>query len=229
MLGLAGIALLAPMAGYGPSVLHAKKTPPMYARAVARMKFGKYSEAEWEIIHELEKCEDDFEGWMMLADLYANNFNDLPEAEQTILEICDQPKTTPSQLSIALHRLADWHLQRAGDPEAARRDAANDLPPPAGHAPGAHGPAPHQPTARLRGRTPPAAERGPDSPAGAGRYDRRNARRPPSQKRSGTRPPRRPMPASRSSSATPTTCPPGKGWPGCSPSGWTSPTSASSK
>jgi hypothetical protein len=122
MLGLAGIALLAPMAGYGASILSAKKTPPMYARAIARMKFGKYTEAEWEIIRELEKCEDDFDGWMMLAELYANQFNDLPEAEQSILEICEQPKTTPSQLSIALHRLADWHLQRAGDPAAARRD-----------------------------------------------------------------------------------------------------------
>ena len=108
MLGLAGIALLAPMAGYAPNVLNVKATPPMYARAIARMKFGKYPEAELEIIRELEKCEDDFEGWLMLANLYANNFNDLPEAEQTILEICEQPKTTPSQLSVALHKLANW-------------------------------------------------------------------------------------------------------------------------
>jgi uncharacterized protein (DUF1499 family) len=92
----------------------------MYARAVARMKFGKYSEAEWEIIRELEKCEDDFEGWMMLAGLYANHFNDLPEAEQTILEICDHPHTTASQLAVALHQLANWHLQR-GNLDAARR------------------------------------------------------------------------------------------------------------
>ncbi len=121
LLGLAGIALFAPMAGYGPGILHVKPMPPMYARAVARMKFGKYTEAEWEIIRELERCEDDFDGWMMLADLYANQFNDLPEAEQNILEICNQPKTTPSQLCVALHRLADWHLRRAGDPAAARR------------------------------------------------------------------------------------------------------------
>jgi hypothetical protein len=120
LLGLAGIILLTPMAGYGAGVLHAKQMPPMYARAVARLKFGKYPEAEREIIHQLEKREDDFDGWMMLADLYANQFNDLPEAEQSILEICDQPKTTASQLSVALHRLADWHLQRAGDPAAAR-------------------------------------------------------------------------------------------------------------
>jgi len=120
LLGVAGIALLAPMAGYSPGYLNLKKAPPMYARAIARMKFGKYSEAEWEIIRELEKSEDDFDGWMMLAGLYANNFHDPLEAEQTILGICDHPKTTSSQLSVALHQLAHWQLQW-GDPTAARR------------------------------------------------------------------------------------------------------------
>ena len=120
LLGMAGILLLAPIASYCPDCLNVRKTPPMYARAIARIKFGKYSEAEWEIIRELERCEDDFDGWMMLAGLYANNFNDPIEAEQTILGICDHPKTTPSQLSVALHQLAEWQLQR-GDPAAARR------------------------------------------------------------------------------------------------------------
>ena len=120
-LGLAALAFLMPVAGYAPAILHEKKTPPMYAKATARMKFGKYAEAEEEVIHQLEKCEDDVEGWLMLADLYANHFSDLPEAEQTILELCDQPRTNPAQLAIALHRLADWHLKLAGDPDAARR------------------------------------------------------------------------------------------------------------
>jgi hypothetical protein len=119
--GLAAIVLMGPMGIYAPSVLVPAKTPPMYARAIARMKFGKYDEAEWEIIRELEKREDDFDGWMMMADLYANHFHDLHEAEQTVLEICDQPRTTTSQLSIALHRLADWQLNLGNDPEAARR------------------------------------------------------------------------------------------------------------
>ena len=120
-LGLAVTAILVPIAGYGQGILRPQKSPPMYARAVARIKFGKYAEAEWEIIHELEKCEDDFEGWMMMAELYANQFHDVAEAEQTILEICDHPNTTPSQLSVALHRLAEWHVKISGDPEAARR------------------------------------------------------------------------------------------------------------
>ena len=122
IVGLAAIAIIGPIAGYTPNILRTRKTPPMYARAVARIKFGKYKDAEWEIIRELEKCEDDFEGWMMLAELYAKNFKDVGEAEQTVLEICDHPGTTPSLLSIALHRLSDWHLNLAGDPQAARRD-----------------------------------------------------------------------------------------------------------
>jgi len=112
---------LAVIAGYSRDILQPPKPPPMYARAIARMKFGKYSEAEWEIIKELENWEDDFDGWMMLADLYANHFNNLTEAEQTVLEICSQPKTTSSQLAVALHRLADWHLKFAKDPAAAKR------------------------------------------------------------------------------------------------------------
>ena len=119
-IGLALTAVLAPIAGCAPPILHAKKKPPMYSRAIARMKMGKYSEAEWEIIQQLENCEDDFQGWMMLAELYATHFHDLAEAERTIMELCDQPHTTGPQLSIALHRLADWHLKLKGDPGAAR-------------------------------------------------------------------------------------------------------------
>ena len=121
LVGSAVAALLVPIAGYAPGIIRPKPMPPMYSRAIARMKFGKYSEAEWEIIRELEKHEDDFEGWMMLANLYATQFKDIPEAEQTILEICDHPRTTSSQVSVALHRLADWHLNFSEDPEAARR------------------------------------------------------------------------------------------------------------
>ena len=121
MLGLAAAVVLGPIAGYAPASLYPKKLPPVYARAIARLKFGKYTEAEWEIIRELERCQDDFEGWMMLADLYASHFHDLSGAERTVLEICDQPTVNSSQISVALHRLADWHLKLARDPSGARR------------------------------------------------------------------------------------------------------------
>jgi hypothetical protein len=120
-IGLAVTILLAPMVGYGRDLLQPRKLPPMYSRAVARIKFGKYNEAEWEIIKELENWEDDFDGWMMLADLYANHFKDIAEAARTVLELCEQPTVTPSQLSVALHRLAEWHLKLAQDPDSARR------------------------------------------------------------------------------------------------------------
>jgi hypothetical protein len=119
-LGLAATAILAPIAGYAPPILHAKKRPPMYSRAIARTKLGKYTEAEWEIIRQLENCEDDFQGWIMLAELYATHFHDLAQAEKMIMELCDQPRTTPPQLSIALHRLADWHLKLRSNPYAAK-------------------------------------------------------------------------------------------------------------
>lgn len=120
-LGMATLLLVGPVAGYAPGILSRKKMPPMYARAIARMKFGKYGEAETEIIRQLEQKDDDFQGWMMLAELYASQFNDVREAEQTVLEICDQPTTTPSEIGVALNRLADWQLKYAQDPDAARR------------------------------------------------------------------------------------------------------------
>lgn len=120
-LGLAVLILCLPAAGYAPAILHRVKAPPMYSSAIAKMKFGKYSEAEWEIIRQLENAENDFNGWLLLAELYADQFKDLPEAEQIILEVCDQPNVTPSQVAVALHKLADWHLRIGNDPDAARR------------------------------------------------------------------------------------------------------------
>ena len=119
--GVAAVLVLGPIAALSPNLLHPPKVAPIYARAIARIKFGKYSEAEWEIIQQLEKSEDDFDGWMMLAELYANYFGDLREAEKTIQEICRQPSVTASQISVALHRLADWHLKLGQNPVAARR------------------------------------------------------------------------------------------------------------
>lgn len=120
----AGFALFLwfwPMVHNTIPLLPTRMVLPSYSRAIAKIKLGKYREAEWEVIHQLEECEDDFQGWMMLAQLYANHFNDLPLAAQTILETCAQPNVNPSQIAVALHRLADWHLKLAEDPVAARR------------------------------------------------------------------------------------------------------------
>jgi tetratricopeptide (TPR) repeat protein len=97
-----------------------KKPAPSYSRAIVKLNYGRYDEAEKEVIRELEEFEEDFDGWMMLAELYATQFNDLPGADQTVRDLCAQPKTTPVQISIALHRLADWQLKHGRDPVSAR-------------------------------------------------------------------------------------------------------------
>jgi tetratricopeptide (TPR) repeat protein len=93
---------------------------PIYSRAIAAIQFDKYEEAEKAVIEELESCENDFEGWMLLAELYANHFNDLPGARELLRETCGHPDTTPSQFAVACHRLADWQLKLGQDPDAAR-------------------------------------------------------------------------------------------------------------
>ena len=97
-----------------------QKVAPVYSRALAAIHFDKHEEAEQAVLQELETCQDDFDGWLMLADLYANQFKDLPAAQKLIHDTCEHPGTTPSQFAVALHRLADWQLKLAQDPDAAR-------------------------------------------------------------------------------------------------------------
>lgn len=99
---------------------------PEYHRAIARLKRGHYGAAEEEIIGQLEKFEDDIEGWFMLADMYANQFNELAEADRTIRELCNQPNIPPARVTLALHKLADWHLTLGDNPIAAK-SALNEI------------------------------------------------------------------------------------------------------
>ena len=119
-IGLALLVWLLPILHFTLPLAQQKKSPPSYSRAIARIKFGKYKDAEREVLNQLENCAEDFDGWLMLAELYANQFNDLPEADRTIRELCAQPNISAFQISLALHRLADWHLKLAADPAGAR-------------------------------------------------------------------------------------------------------------
>ena len=96
------------------------QTRPMYSRARpaetrAILRRGKRNPPQ------LGKTESDFDGWLMLAELHATRFKELAEAEQIILDTCLQAEATPSQISVALHKLADWQISLAADPEAAAR------------------------------------------------------------------------------------------------------------
>jgi hypothetical protein len=120
-LGFAVVAWLAPIVHGSLPQMEKQPYAPSYSQAIAKLKFGKYSEAEWEIIQELEQCENDFNGWMMLAELYAVHFHDFKQAEQTVIDLCEQSDIQPSDACVALHRLADWYLQLQNDPQGARR------------------------------------------------------------------------------------------------------------
>lgn len=95
---------------------------PYYSIAEARRKQGKYNEAVAEIRKQLEKFPTDFQGQMMLAEIHAENLNDLPGAEVTIHRLCAQQGHAPINIAYALNTLADWHLKYALDREAVRND-----------------------------------------------------------------------------------------------------------
>ena len=120
VIGLALLICFCPLAHHALN-LKPVKLAPAYAQAIASLKRGKYHQAEQAIIGELEKCETDFDGWLMLAELYAKQFHDLGEAERTVRGICDDPANTLAQAAIALNKLADWQLQFRNDPGDARR------------------------------------------------------------------------------------------------------------
>ncbi len=119
--GVAGAAWFVPIAWAVLPLVRVEKTKPAYHRAVISMNFDRYEEAEAEVLKQLEKSEDDFAGWMMLAELYANHFDDLAGAARIIHETCDHPDATAPEVAAAFHRLADWHLKLGDDPESARR------------------------------------------------------------------------------------------------------------
>src|ERR1043165_126786 len=94
---------------------------PAYSIAQSRQKQGKYIEAITEIQKQLEKFPTDFEGHMMMAQIQAEDLNDLPAAEMTIQRLCAQPGHAPRNVAFALYSMADWHLAIGQDPEAAER------------------------------------------------------------------------------------------------------------
>lgn len=124
--GVAGVVWLWPMVQRVIPLAFREKTGPAYHRAVVKMHGDKYKEAEAAVLEELDKSEDDFTGWLMLAGLYANHFGDLAGADRIIRDTCAQETANPSEVCVAFNQLADWHLQLANDPVAAR-DALEEI------------------------------------------------------------------------------------------------------
>ena len=118
--GFAASIWLLPIVHYAMPLLIKRKTTTFYSAAVARMKLGKPEQAEAEILKQLEQAEDDYDGWMMMAQLYAEHYHDLDTADQTVRDLCAQPGLNPGQIYMALSKLADWHLTLGDDPISAR-------------------------------------------------------------------------------------------------------------
>ena len=94
---------------------------PLYSMARASQKRGKYTEAVAQIRGQLALFPTDFEGQMLLAEIQAENLQDLQGAELAVQRFCSQPNHAASNIAFALNSLADWHLKFGCDPEAARR------------------------------------------------------------------------------------------------------------
>jgi len=93
---------------------------PFYSIAEARRKQGKYLESIAEIRKQLARFPGDFAGMLMLAEIQAENLNDLPGAQVTIERLLTEPERKPVNMALALNRLADWQLKFGQDPDSAR-------------------------------------------------------------------------------------------------------------
>ena len=93
---------------------------PLYSTAQGLRQRGKFRESLYAIQEQLQKFPNDFTGQMMIAEIHAENLNDLAAAENDVHRLCAQPNHPAANLAFALNTLADWHLKYAQDAEAAR-------------------------------------------------------------------------------------------------------------
>jgi len=94
---------------------------PLYSIAIARRKQGKFLEAIGELRKQLAQFPNDVIGQMMLAEVQAEDMNDLQGAQMTIDHFCAQEGHAPRNIAYALNALADWQIKYAQDVEGARQ------------------------------------------------------------------------------------------------------------
>jgi len=93
---------------------------PLYSTAEGLRRRGRFRESIYAIQEQLQKFPHDFTGQLMVAEIQAENLNDLQAAQTTVHRVCEQKNHAPASLVFALNSLADWHLRFAQDAEAAR-------------------------------------------------------------------------------------------------------------
>ena len=80
---------------------------PAYSSALAKRKSNHPLEAVVVIREQLAKFPNDFEGVMLLANIQAEDLNDLPGAEITLNNFCNSPEAPDRQVVAALRQLAE--------------------------------------------------------------------------------------------------------------------------
>ena len=93
---------------------------PVYSHAMAMRKRGDIQGALANVRKQLERFPTDIEGQLMMAEMQAENLNDLPGAAISIERICNQTDHTPRNIALALNMLADWYLKLNQDRDTAR-------------------------------------------------------------------------------------------------------------
>lgn len=93
---------------------------PYYSAVMAKRNRGRPLEALVAVREQLAKFPTDFEGVLLLANIQAEDLNDLPGAEITLNNFCNSPNTPDRQVVAAFTQLADWHLKKTVDMDAAR-------------------------------------------------------------------------------------------------------------
>lgn len=105
-------------------VIFGAETPPeptpCYSVAEAHRKAGRYASAIAEVKKQLEQFPTDFAGWMLLAEIHADNLHDMDGATAAVEQLVAQPGHAPKNVAYALTCLADWQLKYLRDLEMAR-------------------------------------------------------------------------------------------------------------
>jgi tetratricopeptide (TPR) repeat protein len=116
-----GALLAKPLTGFYDGGDQQVEERPFYAIARAKQKRGNYPEAIAEIRKQLHRFPEDYEGWMLLAEIYGIDMKDKEAAQNCIQEILQHRSHAPKNIVFALNRAADWHLGLASDRESARQ------------------------------------------------------------------------------------------------------------
>lgn len=115
-----GAALARPLGSFYDGGSAEVEARPFYSIAHAKRKRGHYLEAIAHIRKQLERFPEDYEGWLLLAEIHAEDLRQHDEAQKCVEELLRHRHHHPKNLAFALNRSADWHLALASNREAAR-------------------------------------------------------------------------------------------------------------